>query len=149
MRKTHFSQLKEWKRLARKINILAERKDYRGMATAHYEAAEFLEARGDEADSVRDAGYRTMLRLRLRDLRIMRKFDPLLKLKILTAGDSCMECKKFDSVTLSIQEARSSKILPSKECTGKHGCRCVYAPQFESRHLGEWTDAIHGLAQNG
>lgn len=144
MRKSHFSRFKEWKQFGKRMSGLAKARDYRGMATLHYEIADFFELHGKEGSDMRDSGYRMMFKVRMKELEQIREFDPQLKLKVLVVHDACSTCKQQNDRIVYPAEAQSQRVLPVKGCDRKHGCRCAYAPQFESRHIDEWIDAIHG-----
>jgi len=139
---THFNTFREWKQFGQKLNALAVAKDYRGMALVYYESADFLESHGKDASDVRGQGYRMMLKVRLKEIECMREFDPQMKLKIIAAPDACGLCVRQSGKVITLQEAQSQRVLPVKGCDRKHGCRCIYAPQLESRHGGEWVDIV-------
>lgn len=139
---THFNLFREWKGFAPKLNALAKAKDYRGMAIVYYESADFLEAHGKDASDARGQGYRMMLKARMKEIECMREFDPLMKLKVIVGDAACALCARQNGKIVSLEEAHFQRTLPVKGCPEKHGCRCVYEPQIESKHRGEWLDAI-------
>lgn len=51
--------------------------------------------------------------------------------EILSAGDSCENCKKWTNKKIPIDKAIKENILPVKNCTDERGCRCCYIPVIE------------------
>jgi hypothetical protein len=51
--------------------------------------------------------------------------DVIKSVEILTAPDSCDECKKFAGKRYSLNNLPE---LPHEKCTHKNGCRCTVVP---------------------
>ena len=54
-------------------------------------------------------------------------FDIKMNVIILTAGNSCDECKKFENKKYTIKQIQKLKPLPHAKCTHERGCRCEYS----------------------
>lgn len=137
-----FNHNKKWGQFGKRLSSLQKARDYLGLAEAYYEAATFLESRGQIADDLERLGHAMLLKSHKRQLNILRRFNPRLRLKIVAKEEACDACEYRNGRIVSLQKALLHNWLPVPDCHRKRGCRCIYVPQLEDGNRDEWMEAV-------